>query len=608
MYLQAESARNARDGVLRVWMNGRLYFEELNLGVGTTGIDRFEFPGWRFGTTAESEYIWDVLAWSSVPPKPATMVVLPASPTVEIGAKVQLGANGLDANGNNASIGVVKWTSDATKIATVDGDGTVTGKAAGVANITATAGKLSAVAVVTVAPPAPAHLSVKPSAATIKVGNTVQLSATVTDSKNKSMKVPVTWTSADPAIATVDGDGTVTGVAGGKVKITGAVGTLTDDATITVTAPPPAITLTVTLANPNLTTGQTTQANYAIQLPIGPPLSMALVKPAWSSDNTNVATVSSTGLVTAVGPGSAKIIGKFQIGSLDALTGQATVYVTSPVGTGTIPMPGANATILLDMRSTLQSASTIDQAFALFGIVDHTPFRDADGPNPNGSGWSFTTNADGHGLHALRADWAKSPFYNGFTSTGPTPLDCPVDDGGCHDAGLRVIHYLPEPKPTDLYAQWKGRFGRFAADADANGTANSYAMWPQTDACKRALFDRADDKNRVDYTLARFLPEQAKVEMGDHDYARLDNTTLWSPNATAASGATFTTTVHVRASSANGVADGLFQLWIDGKLILDYHDVPAEAEPFDRWSFPETCVTVSQPQSEYFWDILVWRP
>ena len=27
-----------------------------------------------------------------------------------------------------------------------------------------------------------------------------------------------------------------------------------------------------------------------------------------------------------------------------------------------------------------------------------------------------------------------------------------------------------------------------------------------------------------------------------------------------------------------------------------------------RWSFPETCVLVPQPQSEYFWDILVWAP
>jgi hypothetical protein len=146
-----------------------------------------------------------------------------------------------------------------------------------------------------------------------------------------------------------------------------------------------------------------------------------------------------------------------------------------------------------------------------------------------------------------------------------------------------------------------------ATDPDANGTDNSYAMWPASNACKRALFDRPDDRNRVDYTLHRSQPEGPKLEMGDHNYARYGNPKLWNPNG-AIGGPPFTSAVHVKVASSNTVADGVFQLWVDGKLVIDQHDVPATAEPFDRWSFPETCVVVPQPQSEYFWDILAWVP
>lgn len=633
MFMQASSNPTARDGVLRLWINGKLYFEATNVPTGQKALSRFEFPGWRYGTVAESEYIWDVLAWASDPGPATSIVVAPPAPSITVGDQVQLSASAYDANGRNAMLGNVKWTTSDNKTASVDGDGTVTGKAAGTATITATSGKVSGTATVTVNAPPPAKIAVKPANVSLKVGDKQQLTATVSDAKGKTMSATVTWASADPTIATVDQDGTVHGVAAGVVKVTASIGTLSAASTVTVTSPPvPKLALKVTLINTSLIIGQTTQASVTFPLPIGSSGTAArpqstrtssstavasgvkgggagtsgggLPQTTWTSSNTAVATVSSAGVVSAVAPGSANITA-----TIADLSGMATVTVSAPApAAGVIPAPAANSTILLDMRQSLQQATTIDGAFALFGIVDHTPYRDADGPNPNGVGWSFTTNADGNGLHALRADWSQSPYYNGYTATGPTPLACPADALDCHDEGVRVIDYLPDPKPTELYAQWKGRWGRFAADATGNGAANSYALWPQTDACKRALFDHADDSNRVDYTLARTLPEEAKVEIGEQNYARLDVNNVWNPNAFAASGQIFTTTVHVKAASGATTADGVFQMWIDGTLVLDWHDVPSSNEAFDRWSFPETCITVSQPQSEYFWDILVWRP
>ena len=170
-----------------------------------------------------------------------------------------------------------------------------------------------------------------------------------------------------------------------------------------------------------------------------------------------------------------------------------------------------------------------------------------------------------------------------------------------------IIHYLPSPKSTELWVQWKNRLGKHPADPDGNGADNSYTFYPQTLACKRALFVRVTSSYRIDYTLERTVPEAVKVEIGDPNYARTGNTALWNPNM-AVGQPPFTTTVHVKAASSNTTADGVFQLWIDSTLVLDRHDVPAQADAFDRWQFPSTCVQVSQPQSEYFWDFLVWRP
>lgn len=63
-------------------------------------------------------------------------------------------------------------------------------------------------------------------------GGTAVLQATVLDQAGRAMSgVPVTWSSADQAVATVDASGRVTGLAPGESVITAAAGTLTAQAT-----------------------------------------------------------------------------------------------------------------------------------------------------------------------------------------------------------------------------------------------------------------------------------------------------------------------------------------------------------------------------------------
>jgi hypothetical protein len=76
----------------------------------------------------------------------------------------------------------------------------------------------------------------------VEQGQTVTLSATVTDSAGNVMQdQPIVWVSSDPAIASVNGSGEVSGIAsGGPVTISATADTATGKALVTVVNPPPA--------------------------------------------------------------------------------------------------------------------------------------------------------------------------------------------------------------------------------------------------------------------------------------------------------------------------------------------------------------------------------
>jgi hypothetical protein len=79
-------------------------------------------------------------------------------------------------------------------------------------------------------------IAVTPSAASVAVGGTVQLTATASPKKTASS---FAWSSSDGAVATVSASGLVTGVAAGTATIRASAGGVTGSATVTVTTSPP---------------------------------------------------------------------------------------------------------------------------------------------------------------------------------------------------------------------------------------------------------------------------------------------------------------------------------------------------------------------------------
>lgn len=145
-------------------------------------------------------------------------------------------------------------------------------------------------------PTEPTGLTLTPTAVTLKVGNTKQLTATV---EPHDRTFTVSFTSDNEQIATVDADGLVKAVAEGTAHITARVGHLTQKCVVTVSNS--AATVTLDLKTPTLTIkkGKTAQIDYTVT-PADTPVTFV-------SDKTEIATVDAQGLVTAVTVGSATI-------------------------------------------------------------------------------------------------------------------------------------------------------------------------------------------------------------------------------------------------------------------------------------------------------------
>ncbi|WFZ97372.1 putative Ig-like protein [Enterococcus phage PEF1] len=113
----------------------------------------------------------------------------------------------------------VTWASDKPAVAKVDQNGKVTAVDGGTANITATTvdGKKVATCVVTVTVPV-TGVTLDTNAITLEIDGTQKLVATVAPINATNKKV--TWKSDKPEIATVDQEGTVTGIADGTANVT----------------------------------------------------------------------------------------------------------------------------------------------------------------------------------------------------------------------------------------------------------------------------------------------------------------------------------------------------------------------------------------------------
>ncbi len=204
----------------------------------------------------------------------------------------------------NATFRNVTWSSSDPKIVSVDNNGLIKGLAAGSAVITCRSKDNPMVSATCNVRVVVATTGVKLShtSGSVYAGYTGQLKATVypADATDKR----VTWSSSNPAVATVDKNGKITGVKAGAAVITCKTVNGSFKANCTVTVKPVIKTTSVTL---NTKGGSMYAGTYYQLVAKVMPENASIKKVTWSTSDPSVVKVSSSGKILGMKPGTAVI-------------------------------------------------------------------------------------------------------------------------------------------------------------------------------------------------------------------------------------------------------------------------------------------------------------
>ena len=210
----------------------------------------------------------------------------------------------------------VVFISDDTSILTVSNSGVVQAVGVGTTRITAAAGNQICAYTIVVSMDSSmivTEMDLSLSSNTIYVGNSVsaQLQVRPTSASNYAT---VALTSSNEKVATVNNFGRVTGIAPGTATITATCGSVTATTNVTVMSIPNSGTGTTSAGSSNSGQVVTVNPSYVVLKPGATRTLTASVKPSsasqkftYKSANSNIATVSPSGVITAVGTGATSI-------------------------------------------------------------------------------------------------------------------------------------------------------------------------------------------------------------------------------------------------------------------------------------------------------------
>jgi hypothetical protein len=369
----------------------------------------------------------------------------------------------------------------------------------------------------------------------------------------------VAWSSTNALVASVSATGTVTGLAAGTTAITATSEGITGSASLAVAVTPVA-SVAVTLGASSLTVGQTTQAAATLRDALGGALTDRLI--TWSSSNTSVATVSATGLVTAVGGGTASIRA-----TSEGVTGSASLSVTAPLpppppGSEPIYTPGSNGQSFFDDFERYSDAASL-----------------------KGGGWAITTGADPY-----------LEFTAGSGNGGGKALGFHWTAG---NGWLGAEHAMSSQPGRVGYVSWDYRAPDFqyvgASPAQQgikffivnNGTSNRITIGLNT-AVDIGMVQSNGVYLWVQPTLTPWGSQLATVQrLTDGGWHRL--------------------TLRRTKESSNGAMDGALELWIDGEKLFDLQRIGTGTMSIEEIMLAGTFNGGSpKDQREWYDNVRIW--
>jgi hypothetical protein len=195
-------------------------------------------------------------------------------------------------------------------------------------------------------------IAVTPANPTVTQGIQQQFVATGTyaDDSMKDITGQVTWSSSNTTVASINSAGLASALAPGMSTISAALSGVTGSTTLTV-SPATLKSIAVSPANPAITKG--TQQQFTATGTLSDNTTEDLTNQVtWASANTTVATITSTGLASALTPGTSDISATF-----NGVTGSTTLTV-NPAALKSIALSPANPTIVQGTQQQFTATGT----------------------------------------------------------------------------------------------------------------------------------------------------------------------------------------------------------------------------------------------------------
>lgn len=216
------------------------------------------------------------------------------------------------------------------------------------------------------------NIDITPASAVVVFGATASLTASGTYSSGETMDITnvVSWISSDPAVASVNETGVVTGNASGSATITASLGGITST---------PA---SISVINAVLTRIDITPVSDSA--PMGVPVTFTATgtysngttgnisgSVTWTSSNQNVSIVSASGIASTISQGTADISA-----SLDGITSNTAVLTVTPAVLVSITIDPSIATVQVGM--TQQFAATGKMSDSTSSVISNLMWVSSD--------------------------------------------------------------------------------------------------------------------------------------------------------------------------------------------------------------------------------------
>jgi alpha-amylase len=154
----------------------------------------------------------------------AAIRITPQLQALGVGEEVALQPVAADRLGVTLRDRVISWRSENTQVAVVSGDGVARAVGQGRTRIVATSGTGLAALELRITPPNVTGVRIDPGSVVLQSGESLVLKAEVQGGRGAMKGIAVEWQSSDPAIVSIEQDGTVRGMRFGTARIAASAG------------------------------------------------------------------------------------------------------------------------------------------------------------------------------------------------------------------------------------------------------------------------------------------------------------------------------------------------------------------------------------------------